>query len=204
MFATEIPGLRLEQTGKWLPLMITEKPEMKTPEFDGRGYLGYLKEMVAKADDVPESWVTRDYFMNSTVLWVVDPTNWENIIGCLVFKRKESVDALKHAVVGIDISHISVLGSDADFVELGTAMIVCLKCFLLGDDKKTEVFMSDPVLNHMVESNAPYLVFTWEVEHNKKPEPRVVELMQACGFKKAEHKWTASNTAIMFEYELKK
>lgn len=200
MFATKIPGLRPEQTKKWLALMITEKPEMKTPEFDGRGYLGYLKKMVAEAEDLPERWVTRDFFMNSTVLWVVDPTNRENIIGCLVFKLKESFDTFK---VGIDISHISVLGPDADFVELGTAMIECLKCFLMGDGKKKEVFTRDPVLKDTVESNARYLVFTWEVEHNKKPEPRVVELMQASGFKKAEHKWTASNTAAMFEYDLK-
>jgi hypothetical protein len=216
MLTTTIPGLRpdvaeLLRMKGWKAEIILE--EDKSEAMDGREYLTYLKEFVAQADGVPELWVDRSIFWNSTALWVYDEQDQERILGCLVFSLIESKRNNKQggARFGVHIHHISALGSDADYIEMGTAMLRCLRCLMdcaAVSFKKAGIpalYKEDFVLNQTLEAvvqtrDGPLpLVFIAEVEANKKLDARVQGLMQANGLKETRHAWTVSMGAIIFE-----
>lgn len=205
MLTTKIPGLHpdLAETLKakgWKAEIILE--HSKTKEMDGREYLANLKEFIAQADDVPVRWVDRSMFWNTTVLWICDENNRDKVLGCLLFNLKQSRDR-KVPRLGVNISHISVMGSDAVWVDMGCTMIRCLKCLLRGGDQAIPVQLKeDRVLGGLLkeEANLP-LVFITEVEWNKKPDARETEVMKAIGFKETRHLWTMSMSAVMFEHE---
>lgn len=203
MFVTKIPGLHADlaellRMKGWKAEIVLE--HSKTEELDGREYLANLKEFIAKADDVPARWVNRSMFWDSTVLWVYDGNSRDKIVGCLVFQLKESKDK-KAPRLGVYISHISVLGSDQDYVELGSTMIQCLKCFLRSDARSVHVMMEDRVLRGMLEAPGLPLVFSSETQHGKGIDRRDAELMKSTGFVETRHLWTLSMTSQLFEHE---
>ena len=206
MLCKAIPGLRPNLTEMlhakgWKAEIVLENE--KSAEMDGREYLGYLGEFMAKANDVPARWVDRLMFKNSTVLWVYEQNDRDKLVGCLVFGLRRSLDA----DLCVEISHVAVMGGDQEFVEVGTLMIECLKCFLRCDARLSDKwFTTDRVLKPIVEQIGLPLVYIDEVELNKKPEQRLVDLMSAVGFekvglnKKPVHTWTRSMNAVVFEH----
>ena len=230
MLCKAIPGLRPNLTEMlhakgWKAEIVLENE--KSAEMDGREYLGYLGEFMAKASDVPARWVDRLMFKNSTVLWVYEQNDRDKLVGCLVFGLRRSLDAKVDGggdgpVLCVEISHVAVIGGDKEFVEVGTLMIECLKCFLRCDARLSDKwFTTDRVLKPIVEhSGVPLrvfkriakpkgipLVYIDEVELHKKPEPRLMGLMSAVGFmkvglnKKPVRTWTRSMSAVVFEHE---
>ena len=215
MLCKAIPGLRPNLTETlhakgWKAEIVLENE--KSAEMDGREYLGYLGEFMAKASDVPARWVDRLMFKNSTVLWVYEQNDRDKLVGCLVFGLRRSLDA----DLCVEISHVAVIGGDKEFVEVGTLMIECLKCFLRCDARLSDKwFTTDRVLKPIVEhSGVPLrvfkriakpkgipLVYIDEVELHKKPEPRLMGLMSAVGFTRAMRTWTRSMSAVVFEHE---
>lgn len=231
MLCKAIPGLRPNLTEMlhakgWKAEIVLENE--KSAEMDGREYLGYLGEFMAKANDVPARWVDRLMFKNSTVLWVYEQNDRDKLVGCLVFGLRRSLDAKVDGGDGpalcVEICHVAVMGGDKEFVEVGTLMVECLKCFLRCDARLSDKwFTTDRVLKPIVEQTRLPLVYIDEVELHKKAEQRLNEksaeimgLMSAVGFekfglnKKPEESlvgfekpvrtWTRSMSAVVFEH----
>lgn len=213
MWVTKIPNLGDTMTG-WLDTHALKAEiileDDKSPAMDGREYLGYLKEFIAKADDVKPLWVDRSMFMNSACIWIRDKN--DEILGSLVFRltNAKKPHCLGVLIASIHSDEMLCKQADSDSHEVCRVMIECLKCLLLSGRRLTQEQANDKVFagivaackNEIEVGRGFALIFITEVEWGCKPDKKELDLIQSCGLSKAQHIWTTSMSAVTYELQL--